>query len=237
MARYPIFHPVIKLIIGILVGWNSQVSNAEDYRTRHNDFKVNHYPVKSGGPYKQHPELSQGIFLIAGRNLNDPNFNKSVILITDFNETGTTGLIINKSTDIHIDQVLPQFSQWNSITRYLNIGGPVATRSFSLLVRSSKDLPASGSKHIIDDIYLINTMEMLNYIPDQDENKTFFKLYLGYAGWSPGQLESELLRGDWHLWHAEADLIFETEYSEIWHQLIELVSAKWVFVNALELFE
>ena len=231
MTRLSLHHPVVKLIISIFIGWNSQFSIAEDFPVSHSDFKNQFYTVKNNNPYKQHPELGEGIFLIAGRNLNDPNFNKTVIFITDFNVMGTTGLIINKPTDIIIDQVIPQFSQWDSITRYLNIGGPVAINSFSLLVRSDKDLPESGSKHIIDDIYLVNSMEMLNLIPHQDENKTFFKLYLGYAGWSPGQLESELLRGDWHLWQADADLIFDTEYSEIWQQLIELVSAKWVLLK------
>ena len=207
------------------------MSTAEDFRLTHGNLNSHFYPVKNSDTFKQHPELSKGILLIAGRNLNDPNFNKTVILVTDFSEIGTTGLIINKPTDILIDQVLPQFSQWDSITRYLNIGGPVAINSFSLLVRSGQELPASGSRHIINDIYLVNSMEMLKHIPHQDEDKTFFKLYLGYAGWSPGQLESELLRGDWHLWHADADLIFDTDYSEIWQQLIELVSAKWVLLK------
>ena len=228
MTRLPFLHPVIKLIIGIIVGWNCQVSVADDFRIAHRNY-IN--PVKNKDPYEQHHKLSKGIFLIAGRNLKDPNFNQSVILITDFNEMGTTGLIINKPTDIPIDQVLPQFSQWDSISRYLNIGGPVAISSFSLLVRSGIELPASGSRHIINDIYLVNSMDMLNHIPNDDQNKTYFKLYLGYAGWSPGQLESELLRGDWHLWHADADTIFDTGYSEIWRQLIEIVSAKWVLLK------
>lgn len=231
MTRFSLFHPLVKLTFGIFIGLNSQVSNAEDYRIKHNDFKNRIYTVKADDSYKQNPELRQGILLIAGRNLRDPNFNKTVILITDFNEMGTTGLIINKPTDILIDQVLPQFSQWDSNTSYLYIGGPVATNTFSLLVRSGEELPVYGSKHITEDIYLVNTMEMLNLIPHQDETNTYFKLYLGYAGWSPGQLESELLRGDWYLWHADADLIFDTDYSEIWQQLIELVSAKWVLLK------
>lgn len=231
MTRFSLHQPVLKFIIGIFVGCSSQVSIAENYWFKHNDFGNRLNTVKNDKTYKQNPELSEGVFLIAGRNLRDPNFNKTVILITDFNEMGTTGLIINKPTDILIDQVLPQFSQRESITRYLNIGGPVAINTFSLLVRSREELPVSGSKHITDDIYLVNTMEMLNLIPDQDKGKTYFKLYLGYAGWSPGQLESELLRGDWHLWRADADLIFDTDHGEIWQQLIELVSAKWVLLK------
>lgn len=231
MTRYSPHHTVIKLIICFFVGWNCQISVAEDFPISLNNTKNSIYSVKNSDPYRQHPELSKGIFLIAGRNLNDPNFNKTVILITDFNAMGTTGLIINKPTDILIDQVLPQFSQWDSITRYLNIGGPVATNTLSLLVRSGKELPDSGSRHIINDIYLVNSMEMLNHITNEENNNNFFKLYLGYSGWSPGQLESELLRGDWHLWHADADLIFDTEYTEIWKQLIELVSAKWVLLK------
>lgn len=222
---------MIKIIISICISWYCHIVIAEDTIDTQNTSNNYFHATKSDATFKQRPELNKGIFLIAGKNLNDPNFNKTVILITDFNETGTTGLIINRPTEILLDQVMPQFSAWSAITEYLNIGGPVAVNTFSLLVRSDSELPSAGSRHIFGNVYLINTLELLKQIPNNDLNISFFKLYVGYSGWAAGQLENELLRGDWHIWHADAETIFDSGYAEIWRNLLELATAKWVMLN------
>jgi putative transcriptional regulator len=222
---------MIKIIFSICISWYCHIVIADDVIEIQNTSNNYIYATKNDTIFKQRPQLSKGIFLIAGKNLKDPNFNKTVILITDFNETGTTGLIINRPTEILLDQVLPQFSAWSAITKYLNIGGPVAVNTFSLLVRSDSELPPVESRQVFDNVYLVNTLEMLNQIPNKDSNKSFFKLYVGYSGWAAGQLETELLRGDWHIWHADEETIFDTGYEEIWRILLELASAKWAMLK------
>ena len=222
---------MIKIIFSICVSWYCHIAIAEDAIDTQNISNNYFHTTKSDVTFRQRPELSKGIFLISGKNLNDPNFNKTVILITDFNETGTTGLIINRPTEILLDQVLPQFSAWSAMTKHLNIGGPVAVNTFSLLVHSDSELPTAESRHIFGNVYLINTLELLKQIPNNNLHKSFFKLYAGYSGWAAGQLETELLRGDWHIWHADAETIFDTGYEEIWRNLLELATAKWVMLN------
>ena len=172
------------------------------------------------------PKLAKGVILIAGRDLNDPNFNKTVILITDFNESGTAGLVLNRRTKIPLAEVLPEIGELNKFLEYLYIGGPVATNSIRLLVQS--DPIPDGVKHVFDNVYLIETTELFNQLILGDRNNQSMKLYAGYAGWAPGQLESELIRGDWYIWHASAEIIFDKIPEEIWDELIQLVTAKWV---------
>lgn len=172
------------------------------------------------------PQLAKGVILIAGRNLNDTNFNKTVILITDFNETGTVGLVINRRTKIPLAQLIPEIGELTPFLEYLYIGGPVATNSIRLLVQS--DPVPEGVKHILSDVYLIETTELFNQLILGKKDKQSVKLYAGYAGWAPGQLESELIRGDWYLWHASAEIIFNKIPEEMWDELIQLVTAKWV---------
>ena len=179
-------------------------------------------------PLQQRPALDMGVFLIAARNLNDPNFSKTVILITDYNETGTAGLIINRQTTITIDQAIPQLAEFNTTTQYLNFGGPVAINNLSLLVQTDINLEPPNTKQIFSDVYLINATEFLSLLSKESQYEQNFRLYLGYAGWAAGQLESELLRGDWYIWHANAEVIFNMTIDSIWHELIKLVTAKWV---------
>ncbi|HKK16201.1 MAG TPA: YqgE/AlgH family protein, partial [Gammaproteobacteria bacterium] len=54
------------------------------------------------------------------------------------------------------------------------------------------------------------------------------RLFSGFAGWAPGQLETEIRRGDWHTWQANAAIIFSQAPDELWGDLIDLASAKWV---------
>ncbi len=222
---------MIKLIFSICICWNCHIAIAEDAIDTKNTSNIYFHATKSDATFKQRPQLSKGIFLIAGKNINDPNFNRTVILITDFNETGTTGLIINRPTEILLDQVLPQFSAWSAMTKHLNIGGPVAVNMFSLLVRSDSELPTAESQHVFDNVYLVNTLELLTQVPNEDLNKSFFKLYVGYCGWATGQLETELLSGDWHIWHADTETIFDSVNDEIWRNLLELATAKWVMLS------
>jgi putative transcriptional regulator len=181
------------------------------------------------GQNLQNPRLGKGVLLIAGRNLNDPNFSKSVVLITEFNETGTVGLVINRRTMIPLAEVFPQIGELTALLEHLYLGGPVATHSIRLLVQA-EELP-DEAKHVFDDIYLVDTHNLFNQIIQDEPGRRNLKLYAGYAGWAPGQLESELLRGDWYIWHASAEIIFNMMPEDTWNELIQVATAKWVMLS------
>ena len=174
----------------------------------------------------QNPGLAEGVLLIAGKKLNDPNFEKTVILITEYNSTGTTGLVINRRTKIPVVEALPELQKLFPYLDHLYIGGPVAVNSISLLVKSESSL--ATAKQVTDDIYLINTLMQFNQLEQAKIEPGYLKLFTGLAGWAPGQLESELIRGDWYLWHADIESVFNPVPENIWYDLIQTVTAKWV---------
>jgi len=182
------------------------------------------------GRVLQNPRLGKGVLLIASRNLNDPNFSRSVVLITEFNEGGTVGLVINRPTKVPLAQVFPQLGEIKALLENLYLGGPVATHSIRLLVQA-EELPAQA-KHIFDDVYLVDTHTLFSQIMEDEPGRHNLKLYAGYAGWAPGQLESELIRGDWYLWHASAEIVFNPAPEDTWHELIQVVTATWVRLAA-----
>ena len=172
------------------------------------------------------PHLAQGVLLIAGENLRDPNFAETVILITHYSETGTSGLILNRRTKIPGPQVMPRLWQLIPLLEHLYIGGPVRTATISLLLKS--EYPITDATQVTQGIYLIDTFEQFNNLPVDDIDQGNVRVYSGYVGWGSGQLESELLRGSWHLWHANPELVFSLTPETLWNELIRVVSAKWV---------
>jgi len=141
MKLHFIFIQLVKLIANktliILIGCYSCNCFAEDpvnvFYTQTDIFDF--IPIKNPEhlqQFKQRPRLDKGIFLIAGQNLDDPNFSKTVILITDYNNEGTAGLVINRQTDIPVDQAFPNVEELMATTDNLYLGGPVDINRISL---------------------------------------------------------------------------------------------------------
>ena len=178
-------------------------------------------PVTAPG----HPALAQGVLLIAGKNLLDPNFSQSVVLITEYGEHGTNGLVLNRRTTVAASRLLPQLENLAARLDAIHIGGPVAVNHVNLLVKSGQ-VP-EGASTVVDNIFVVNSMEALKQLELENKVEGKIRAYMGFAGWAPGQLETELLRGDWHIWPASSTIIFSETPENIWYELIYLATAKW----------
>ena len=172
-----------------------------------------------------HPALAQGILLIAGKNLVDPIFARTVVLITEHDANGTTGLVLNRRTNISPGHALPQLGEFAAHLDPIHLGGPVAANHIRLLVKS--DHVPQGAKLVVDHIFLVDSMETLRQLDPESNNQDNIRVYMGFAGWAPGQLETELVRGDWHTWPAGNAIIFSKTPENIWYELIYLATAKW----------
>jgi putative transcriptional regulator len=166
------------------------------------------------------------MLLIANRDLRDPNFSRSVVLITHFDATGTVGLILNRPLPMPATEALPPLAPLQPDPGVLFLGGPVAVGTLQLLLRTGADLDP-GSR-IVADVHLIEGADMLQDLVEGRIQATALRLYAGYAGWGPGQLESELLRGDWILWTSDADTIFATDPERLWPELVDRATERWV---------
>jgi putative transcriptional regulator len=172
------------------------------------------------------PELTKGKFLVASRNLKDPTFFETVVLLIDYDRDGAVGLIINRPTKLKLSKVLPEMEglQQRSDTVYL--GGPVAKTQMSLLIRT--DSQPEGAHRVFDNMYMASSRKVLQRLIDDAAEEERFRVYAGYAGWAPGQLDREVSRGGWHILPADAETVFDKEPLEIWPELIRRTSAQWV---------
>ncbi len=162
-------------------------------------------------------DLKKGVFLIAESKLYDPHFSRSVILILMYEKEGALGLIVNRATDIPLWQALPGLKGAERLSSPLYYGGPVGRDHVTALLRTDK-LP-EGVKKVFDNVYVIEDMRPMHEVmqgPDPEKN---IRIYSGYAGWGPGQLDGEVARRDWIIVTAEPDIIFSEDPSGIWEEL------------------
>ena len=193
--------------------------------------------IKSGLSHaaddKQQPvqKLERGIFLISNRNISDPRFKQSVILITKHDTTGSVGLIINKPTTIPVSHALTEVEKRKNIPEYMQFGGPVQFRSLLTILLHTERNP-KGVWPFLDQVYIAAGFANINGIVMDTEPSDQMKIYAGYAGWVRGQLHAEVARGNWHLKKADTHTLFRTDTENIWPEMIRSIeqeaSRKWV---------
>jgi putative transcriptional regulator len=163
-------------------------------------------------------QLTKGSLLIAARELPDPNFAESVVLMVHNDERGALGLIINRPTDISASELLPAVDGLAEFREPLYLGGPVAAYGIMMLI-STEDPPAD-TEHVFDNIHVSGNREHLEEIAaDATDRPDHIRLYAGHAGWAPGQLDAEIARGDWKVIPARSSLVFSGEPLKIWSKL------------------
>lgn len=162
------------------------------------------FAVRAAGPTKARP--AQGRFLVASPRLIDPNFARTIVLLTKYGPEGAMGFVVNHPTDVSIADVVPEYSEMSRSNEKVYVGGPVRPHGLLFFVRTQER--PKGSQHIFEDVYLSGNLELLEKLVDGGKSDTSFRVYAGYAGWAAGQLEAEIARGDWLVKSADADSLF-----------------------------
>ena len=159
-------------------------------------------------------DAPNGLLLVAKPGLADPNFRETVVLVTQTPDSSTVGVILNRPTEMkHAKTGAPLF-----------FGGPVMREVMVALYRSERP-PEAAAFHVLKGIYLTmhpQNMEQLLGAAKERAARSY-RLFMGFAGWAPGQLESELARDDWFVLPARAELVFRKDTSGMWEELVRKV--------------
>ncbi|MGP0074794.1 MAG: YqgE/AlgH family protein [Bryobacteraceae bacterium] len=167
----------------------------------------------------QSDDLAVGRLLVASRDLGDPNFAQTVILLVHYEEgKNAVGLVVNKRTDVPISRVFHDLKEAKGRNDPVYIGGPVELNSVMALLKSASK--PEGSSRVFGDVYLISDKDLLTQTLGSPAEATVFHTYVGYAGWSAGQLEHEVELGAWHIMPADAAIVFHADPDSVWPRLI-----------------
>jgi putative transcriptional regulator len=163
-------------------------------------------------------EPPNGVLLVAKPSLADPNFREAVVLVTQSRDSSTVGVILNRPTTLSARELLPETPGVESYEEPVYFGGPVMRQTVVALFRS-RSVPPASAFHILKGVYL--SMHPANIEPLLSRPGQRYRLYAGFAGWAPRQLESELERDSWYLLPASEALVFRKDTRGMWSELIE----------------
>jgi putative transcriptional regulator len=163
--------------------------------------------------------LAPGLIL-AMPQLQDPNFERSVVLMVEHSQEGSFGLILNQPSDLRIVDVLSTLSmEWHgNPDEVVFSGGPVMPRT-GWVLHEPRNLPSEeGRVEIATGIVLSTSPERLRALAQEPPARMRF--VLGFSGWGPAQLESELASGAWITAEVTPELAFETPAEEMWETVL-----------------
>ena len=154
------------------------------------------------------------ILLIARDDLPDSNFANSVVLVMNNLGPAPVGIIINRPMPVPVSQLLPDLKQLAQVRDKVYFGGPVAFGSVWFLFRAPK--PPEHAIQACDGVYLSADRKLLLQLLGREKPMGGLRIFVGHAGWAPGQLEAEIAHGDWTLKRADPEAIFNGKSEHPW---------------------
>jgi putative transcriptional regulator len=175
-------------------------------------------PDDLGGPVIDQ-DLS-GRLLVASPRLGDPNFERTVVLVLDHGPHGALGVVLNRPTGLPVDEIL---DTWRLEAEAVPPGvvfkgGPVSPDAVIGLARTEARAAEVPSRLILDGV---GTVDLAVAPGDQPVTVDGVRMFAGYAGWSPTQLEGELGEGAWIVVEAFAADVFTASVEALWHDVLQ----------------
>jgi putative transcriptional regulator len=158
-----------------------------------------------------------GQLLVATPVLGDPNFAKTVVLILDHDGDGTLGVVLNRPTPVDVEELLPSWHPLTTGPPVVFQGGPVATDSALGLAAVPGSGEPMGWRRVVGRLGLVD----LDAPPELLAAELgAMRIFAGYAGWSPGQLEDEVAEGAWYVVDSEPGDAFSAAPDQLWRSVL-----------------
>lgn len=157
----------------------------------------------------------KGQLLLASASLLDPNFARTVVLVTEHTEEGALGLVLNRPSTAAVEDAVPMLEELAGGESRVYVGGPVQTDA--VVVLAELDDPEEAAALVFDSIGFVGL--------DEDEEPSArillrTRVFAGYAGWGPGQLEEELGEDAWIVEPALPADVFADDVDELWGEIL-----------------
>jgi putative transcriptional regulator len=173
--------------------------------------------------YKNKLALQKGRLLASEPYLPDPNFERTIILLTEHNEDGSVGFVLNKPSETLVSEIVDDIKR---VQAKVFIGGPVQQDTLHFIHR----IPSiSDSIEIGKGIFWGGNFEEILLLIETDQLSTLdIKFFLGYSGWSHGQLDEELKAESWIVSdQLSEELIFETPSEDMWKKTLKTLGGRF----------
>lgn len=157
---------------------------------------------------------------MAAPGLHDPNFRRTVVLVIDHGETGTVGVVLNRPSEVPVDDVLPSWGPHATRPRSVYVGGPMDQRAALCVAALPGGIDAASVQGVIS---VLGPLALVDLETDPDELASKIRglrVFAGYAGWGAGQLADEVRSGNWVVAPAVPEDVLAPQGVDLWGQVL-----------------
>jgi putative transcriptional regulator len=170
-------------------------------------------------------ESLRGSLLIAAPQLLDPNFRRTVVLVADHGDEGAMGVILNRPSGMTVAVAAPDLEPLVGAEAPIFAGGPVQPTSGVVLAEvAEQDEPIFGDVVLVPGI---------GELADVIDGAGSVRVFAGYAGWGPGQLDGELEREDWIVEPARPSDVFNEDPEALWADVLERKGGQYALLSRM----
>jgi putative transcriptional regulator len=169
-------------------------------------------------------ESLQGQLLVSSPLLRDPNFRRTVVLMTHHDDEGAMGLVLSRPSDVRVVDAVPELADLPGSAESVYVGGPVQPEAVVVLVEHEEE----------PDAPIVGHVAFMPADSDLDELElSRARVFAGYSGWGPGQLEAELDESSWIVVASEPDDAFAPDPDELWRTVLHRKGGKFALIATM----
>ena len=158
--------------------------------------------------------------------MQDPSFRRSVVLLCEHGVDGSFGLILNRAITLQLNDVVEGMNLYEGP---LCLGGPVQPNTLHVLHRMGSRV--GESIPILNDVYWGGDFEIIQQLVESEKTSAEdIRFFLGYAGWSPGQLDVEIEQDGWILARSEESIIFPDDPQSLWTSILRKMGGEYALL-------
>ena len=163
-------------------------------------------------------QLEDAMLLVAHPAFRDLEYRQTVLLAAPAPNGGHVGVILNRPTKRSLNNLFPEHEPSKKVVEPVFYGGPFSRGALVALVRADHT-PGGGSVLLMNNLYLAFRANTIDHVIETTPNDA--RYFVGYVGWRPGELKSEIDRGLWSVMNAEVDTIFRKDTDTLWEELLQ----------------
>ena len=168
------------------------------------------------------PALAQdeepAMLLVAHPAFRDVDYRQTVLFAAPGPNGGHVGVILNRPTRRSLSSLFPEHEPSKKVLEPVYYGGPFSRGALVALVRTEA-APGAGSVQVMKNLYMAFRVNTIDQVIESKPNDA--RYYVGYVGWRPGELKSEIDRGIWSVLGADMDVVFRKEMDGLWEEMLQ----------------
>ena len=160
----------------------------------------------------------EAMLLVAHPSFRDLDYRQTVLLAAPAPNGGHIGVILNRPTRRSLSSLFPEHEPSKKVLEPVRYGGPFSRGALVALVKSDT-APGAGSVQVMKNLYMAFRVNTIDSVIETHPNDA--RYYVGYVGWRPGELKSEIERGIWSVLSADVDVVFRKDTDGLWEEMLQ----------------